>query len=216
MRWSLAREQEVVLLVERRARLVHALTDRALHRFSVLLQLLELLDQPVGVHLMDLVAVLGQLHLAHQGRALVVKRNRDHGLVEQQGEENVVEAGCDDDVGRGELGKHVLNRRDRLLDDALLVIASEPGPEDGPEVLDHDRVGIAEQEPDVVVVLEQPCREHSERLQVGGVRLRTWIGGAVPSRNTPSTRDPRRASRLPIERGRAATALPASRRPESG
>ena len=55
-----------------------------------------------------------------------MKRDRDDGLVEQHGQENVVEASCDDDVGRGELGKHVLNRCDRLLDDALLVIASQP------------------------------------------------------------------------------------------
>ena len=52
-----------------------------------------------------------------------MKRNGDYGLSEERGEEDVVEAGRDDDVGRGELGKHVLNRRDRLLDDPLLVIA---------------------------------------------------------------------------------------------
>ncbi len=50
-RRSRAREEEVVLLVECRARLVHALADRALHGFSVLLQLPELPDQSVGVHL---------------------------------------------------------------------------------------------------------------------------------------------------------------------
>ena len=139
-----------------------------------------------------------------------MKRNRDDGLVEEHGEENIVEAGCDDDVGRGELGKHVLNRRDRLLDDALLVIASEPGLEDGPELLDHDRVVIAEQEPNVVVVLEEPCREHGERLQIGRVRLRPRIGGAVLPRihHQPETHDAPRAFRS--ERGRATTTPPAS------
>src|SRR4051794_4029684 len=62
-RWSKhrswARKEDVVLLVERRARLVHAMSNRLLHGVSVLLQLPELSDQPVGVHLMDVVAVLG-------------------------------------------------------------------------------------------------------------------------------------------------------------
>ncbi len=127
-----------------------------------------------------------------------------------------MEAGCDDDVGRVELGKHVVNRRDRLLDDAILVIASQPGPEDGPELLDHDRVGIAEQEPDVVVVLKQPCREDGERLEIGRVRLRTWIRRRCTSPHRSSTRAPRHVSCLAIGCGRAATTRRGKPKTKSG
>ena len=94
----------------------------------------------------------------------------------------------------GELGEQVLNGRHRLSDDALLVVGSEPRLEDGPELLDHDRIVIAEQEPNVVVVLEEPHREAGEGVQIGGVLLRTRTVSAVKTRLSPSIRDPRRAS----------------------
>src|SRR4051794_24238712 len=128
----------------------------------------------------------------------MMKRDRYDGLGEQHGHKDIVEASCDDGVGRGEFGEQVLNRGDRALGDALLVIASQPRLEDGSELVDHGRVTtIAEQQPDVVVVLEKPCRENGERLQISRVRLSTWLSCAVPSviLHQPETDDASRAFR---------------------
>jgi len=58
---------EGVLRVERRPRRVGALDDGPLDDVLVAFERLELVDQHVDVHLMDVVAVPGELHLAHQG-----------------------------------------------------------------------------------------------------------------------------------------------------
>jgi len=78
------------------------------------------------------------------------------GLCKQHRHQHVVKAGCDDDVRRSDLFEHVLSRRHRLLDDPLLVIAPQLRLQDRPELVEHDDVTVAEQEPYVVVLVQQP------------------------------------------------------------
>ena len=66
-------------------------------------QCLELLDESVRVHLIDVVAVLGQPHVAHQRRALVMKGDRDHGFAKEEAHQDVVEPRGDYEIGRPEL-----------------------------------------------------------------------------------------------------------------
>ena len=174
-------EEELVLLVQGAPGFVDSLHDHALDVVAVPNQCLELLDESVRVHLIDVVAVLGQSHLAHQRRALVMKRDRDDRLVEEQAHQDVMEPRCDHEVGRPELQEQLVDGADRVIRDALVGVGREAFPQHGSEVVDDEGVCVAEQELDVVVVVEQPAHEDGERLQVPIVGATHRIGDAVLS-----------------------------------
>ena len=66
-------EEQLVLLLQVMLEPFDSLHDQLLHFVRVSDQRLKPLDESVRVQLIDVVAVLGQSHLVHQRRALVME-----------------------------------------------------------------------------------------------------------------------------------------------
>jgi hypothetical protein len=66
-------EQNVVLPIQGLPALIDLCADPALYRFIVSLKRLELVDQHGAIQSTNVITVLQQSHLAHQGSAFVMK-----------------------------------------------------------------------------------------------------------------------------------------------
>ena len=91
--------------------LLYFLFDDGLDDIGILLQFEELLHQRVDIQPIDVLAVVAHSHARHQRRDLFVIRERDDRLVEQQGQQDVVKAGGNDDVRFRELSDELFDGR---------------------------------------------------------------------------------------------------------